>query len=86
MRSPMPLALEVKGGADAAHVECRREVARPFEDEHVMPITRVRISLRQRVIDEHRQAKMCSERERHIEGRILPRTNGRPGPIEYELA
>jgi hypothetical protein len=52
----------------------------------VVPITRVGITFRQRVVDEHRYAPCGSQRNRSIERRVFVRSHGGAGPVEDVLA
>ena len=81
----MSLPLEMKGGANASVCKRVGEVAGAFEDEQMMPVAGVRISLGQRVIDEHRHTESCPECERDIEGRIFVGANGGSGRVQDEL-
>ena len=72
----------MKGGRDPSLCELGRNVAGPLEDEGVMSVRRIAITLRHRVIHKDRNSKRVSEVDGDVQRWILPASHGRPHPVE----
>ena len=76
------LSYAMPGYATTARAELSHRIACALQDERVMAIARVRVTLGQSVVDEERNAARVGERQGDVESRVLVPTYGRPHPVE----
>jgi hypothetical protein len=78
--------LQVEGVSDATIAELTLDVAGPLQDERVVPVRGVGVTLAQGVINQQRFAEVAGQADRHVERRVFVPPHGVVHPVEDEFA